>query len=40
MARRPKPEEIISKLRKIEIRLSQGAKVPEAVRSIGVSRLL
>ena len=38
MARRPKPEEIISKLREVEIRLSQGAKVPEAVRSIGVTQ--
>lgn len=38
MARKPKPEEIIAKLREVEVRLSQGAKVPEAVRLVGVTQ--
>ena len=38
MARRRKPEEIISKLREAEVLLSQGAQVPEAVRAIGVTQ--
>ena len=37
MARRAKPEEIIAKLREIEVRLSQGESVGKAVKSIGVT---
>ncbi len=34
-----KPEEIISKLREAEVRLSQGASVAEVVRSLQVSEV-
>ena len=37
MAKRAKPEEIIAKLREIEVRLSQGESVGRAVKSIGVT---
>ena len=37
MAKRSKPEEIIAKLREIEVRLSQGESVGKAVKSIGVT---
>ena len=37
MAKRAKPEEIIAKLREIEVRLSQGDSVGRAVKSIGVT---
>ena len=37
MGKRAKPEEIIAKLREIEIRLSQGETNGQAVRSIGVT---
>ena len=37
MAKRAKPEEIIAKLREIEVRLSQGESVGKAVKSIGVT---
>ena len=34
MAKRDKPEEIIAKLREVEVRLSQGESVGEAVKSL------
>ena len=37
MAKRAKPEEIIAKLREVEVRLSQGESVGKAVKSIGVT---
>ena len=37
MAKRAKPEDIIAKLREIEVRLSQGESVGRAVKSIGVT---
>jgi len=37
MAKRAKPEEIIAKLREIEVRLSQGESVGKAVKPIGVT---
>ena len=36
MAKRAKPEEIIAKLREVEVRLSQGESVGMAAKSIGV----
>ena len=32
-----KAEEIVSKLRQVDVLVAQGAKVPDAVRSIGVT---
>ena len=37
MAKRAKPEEIIAKLREVEVRLSQGESIGKAVKSIGVT---
>jgi len=37
MAKRAKPEEIIAKLREVEVRLSRGETTGQAVRSIGVT---
>lgn len=37
MAKKAKPEEIIAKLREVEIRLSQGETTERAVRAIGVT---
>lgn len=37
MGKRAKPEEIIAKLREVEVRLSQGETAAQAVRSIGVT---
>ena len=38
MARKPyKPEEIVAKLRQVDVLVSQGRPVAEAVRSIGVT---
>ncbi len=34
-----KPEEIISKLREAEVRLSQGASVAEVVRTLAISEV-
>ena len=39
MARRPKPEEIVSKLRQIDVLVSQGKSVTESIRSIGVTEV-
>ena len=36
--KREKPEEIVSKLRQVEVRQGQGATIAEAVRQIGVTR--
>jgi len=37
MAKRSKPEEIIGKLREVEVRLNQGETTGQAVRAIGVT---
>ena len=37
MAKRAKPEEIIAKLREVEVRLSQGESIAMAAKSIGVT---
>ena len=37
MAKRAEPEEIIAKLREVEVRLSQGESVGMAAKSIGVT---
>jgi len=37
MAKRSKPEEIITKLREVEVRLNQGETAGQAVRAIGVT---
>lgn len=37
MAKRSKPEEIIAKLREVEVRLNQGETAGQAVRAIGVT---
>ena len=37
MAKRAKPEEIIAKLREVEVRLSRGESTGQAVRAIGVT---
>jgi transposase-like protein len=39
MARRPKPEEIVAKLRQVEVLTAQGRPVAEAIRSIGVTEV-
>ena len=39
MARRPKPEEIVSKLRQVDVLISQGKSVADSVRSIGVTEV-
>jgi transposase-like protein len=37
MAKRSKPEEIIAKLREVEVKLSRGETTGQAVRAIGVT---
>ena len=39
MARRPKPEEIVSKLRQVDVLVSQGKSVAESIRSLGVTEV-
>lgn len=39
MARRPMPEEIVAKLRQVDVLVSQGRTVADAVRSIGVTEV-
>ena len=39
MGRRPKPEEIVSKLRQVDVLVSQGKSVAESIRSIGVTEV-
>ena len=36
--KREKPEEIVSKLRRVEVLQGQGTKIAEAVRQIGVTQ--
>ncbi len=37
MAKHPKPEEIVAKLRQADVLISQGQSVSDAIRAIGVS---
>ena len=37
--KRPKPEEIVAKLRQADVLVGQGASVAEAIRAIGVSEV-
>ncbi len=39
MGRRPKPEEIVIKLRQVDVLVSQGKTVADSVRSIGVTEV-
>ena len=39
MAKRPKPEEIVAKLRQADVLVSQGQSVADVIRSIGVSEV-
>jgi putative transposase len=39
MAKRPEPEEIVAKLRQVNVLIAQGKPVAEAVRSIGVTEV-
>ena len=39
MAKRPKPEEIVAKLRQADVLVSQGQSVADAIRAIGVSEV-
>ena len=39
MAKRHKPEEIIAKLRQVEVMTGQGTSMADAVRSIGVTEV-
>jgi transposase-like protein len=39
MAKRPKPEEIVAKLRQADVLISQGQSVAEAIRAISVSEV-
>jgi putative transposase len=39
MAKRPKPEEIVAKLRQADVLISQGQSVAEAIRALGVSEV-
>ena len=39
MAKRHKPEEIIAKLRQVEVMTSQGTSMADAIRSIGVTEV-
>lgn len=37
MAKHPKPEEIVAKLRQADVLISQGQSISDAIRAIGVS---
>ena len=37
--KRPKPEEVVSKLRQVDVLVSQGKPVADAVRAIGVTQV-
>ena len=39
MSKRPKPEEIVAKLRQVDVLTSQGQTVADAVRAIGVTEV-
>ena len=34
-----KPEEIVSKLRQADVRIAQGSKIPDVVRTLGVTQV-
>src|ERR671928_2085213 len=38
--KRHKPEEIVAKLRQVDVRLAQGQSVADAIRSIGVTEVI
>ncbi len=40
MARRPKPEEIVSEFRQVDVLVAQGKTVADSVRSIGVTEVI
>ena len=39
MAKRHKPEEIVAKLRQVDVLVSQGTAIADAIRSIGVTEV-
>ena len=39
MAKRHKPEEVVAKLRQVDVLTSQGAAIADAIRSIGVTEV-
>ena len=39
MGKRPKPEEVVAKLRQVDVLTSQGQTVADAVRAIGVTEV-
>lgn len=39
MRKKYKPEEIVSKLRQVDVLVSQGKSVPDAIRAIGVTEV-
>jgi putative transposase len=39
MAKHPKPEEVVAKLRQADVLIAQGQSVAEAIRAIGVSEV-
>ena len=40
MAKKHKPEEIVAKLRQVDVLVSQGQDMADAIRQIGVSEVL
>ena len=39
MAKRHKPEEIVTKLRQVDVLVSQGSRVTDAIRGVGVTEV-
>ena len=39
MAKKHKPEEVVAKLRQVDVLISQGAPIADAIRSIGVTEV-
>lgn len=39
-AKRHKPEDVVAKLRQVDVRVSQGQSVGDAIRSIGVTEVM
>jgi transposase-like protein len=39
MAKKHKPEEVVTKLRQVDVLISQGAPIADAIRSIGVTEV-
>ena len=39
MAKRHKPEEVVAKLRQVDVLISQGSAIADAIRSIGVTEV-